>query len=145
MLAASCRTTRPAKWVPLQPLATRRGGRPVHHSLAGPLSLCQHLLAHRLIVLSHYRTADKLKSCPTSIAAQVSDGAGGLFTGLGGPKPPPALAAAVLGMRPGGKRSLLVPAELGYGDKGEQARRGAVAWKLLLSVHAAAAALPELG
>lgn len=48
------------------------------------------------------------------------ESAGGLFAGAGGPKPPPALSQAVVGMRVGGKRSLLVPAELGYGSEGEQ-------------------------
>ncbi|KAK9834017.1 hypothetical protein WJX81_003195 [Elliptochloris bilobata] len=50
--------------------------------------------------------------------AKIVDTAGGLFTGQGGPTPPPALSTAVLGMRAGGKRSVLVPAELGFGQKG---------------------------
>jgi hypothetical protein len=36
-------------------------------------------------------------------AKKISDSANGLFAGAGGPKPPPALALAVLGMRAGGK------------------------------------------
>ncbi|KAI3428752.1 hypothetical protein D9Q98_007574 [Chlorella vulgaris] len=48
------------------------------------------------------------------------ESAGGLFAGGGGPKPPLGLSKAVVGMRTGGKRSLLVPAELGYGSQGEQ-------------------------
>lgn len=36
----------------------------------------------------------------------AGEGAGGLFSGASGPKPPPALAQAVLGMKPGGKVSL---------------------------------------
>ena len=47
------------------------------------------------------------------------ENAGGLFTG-GGPKPPLGLSKAVIGMRAGGKRMVLVPAELGYGSVGEQ-------------------------
>ena len=34
---------------------------------------------------------------------KITDTAGGLFAGAGGPKPPPALSSAVLGMRTGGK------------------------------------------
>lgn len=45
-------------------------------------------------------------------------GGGGLFSGAGGPEPPPALSTAVLGMRAGGVRSALVPPEKGYGQKG---------------------------
>ena len=48
------------------------------------------------------------------------ESAGGLYAGGGGIKPPPALSQAVIGMRAGGKRSVLVPAELGYGSRGEQ-------------------------
>lgn len=47
------------------------------------------------------------------------ESAGGLYAG-GGIKPPPALSQGVVGMRVGGKRSVLVPAELGYGSRGEQ-------------------------
>ena len=39
--------------------------------------------------------------------AKVADSAGGLFSGAGGPKPPPAISSAVLGMKPGGKVSQL--------------------------------------
>lgn len=53
-------------------------------------------------------------------AKKINDSAGGLFAGTGGPKPPPALALAVVGMKAGGKRTVRVPPELGYGDKGEQ-------------------------
>lgn len=53
-------------------------------------------------------------------SARLVESAGGLFAGGGGPKPPAALSAAVIGMREGGKRSVLVPAELGYGAQGEQ-------------------------
>lgn len=53
-------------------------------------------------------------------AAAASDGpAGGLYAGSGsGPKPPPALFLAVQGMREGGRRSVLVPADVGYDDLG---------------------------
>ena len=53
-------------------------------------------------------------------ARRMVEAAGGLFAGGGGPKPPSGLSLAVVGMRPGGKRSLLIPAELGYGGQGEQ-------------------------
>lgn len=52
-------------------------------------------------------------------SARSVESAGGLYAG-GGIKPPPALSPAVIGMRAGGKRSVLVPAELGYGSRGEQ-------------------------
>jgi peptidylprolyl isomerase len=45
-------------------------------------------------------------------------GGGGLYSGAGGPEPPPALSDAVLGMRVGGIRSALVPPERGYGQRG---------------------------
>ena len=35
-------------------------------------------------------------------ARRINDSAGGLFAGVGGPKPPAALSTAVIGMRPGG-------------------------------------------
>jgi peptidylprolyl isomerase len=48
------------------------------------------------------------------------ENAGGLYAGGSGPKPPPALSLAAVGMRVGGSRSVLVPADLGYGSAGEQ-------------------------
>lgn len=59
-------------------------------------------------------------SAPQSSAARNVDGGGGLFSGMSGPKAPPALQYAVQGMAVGGKRHVLVPADLGYGDRGEQ-------------------------
>lgn len=44
--------------------------------------------------------------------------ANGLFAGSSGPKPPPALSTAVLGMKRGGKRSIIVPPEAAYGAAG---------------------------
>jgi hypothetical protein len=38
-------------------------------------------------------------------ARKIDDSAGGLFSGVGGPKPPQALSTAVLGMKTGGKAS----------------------------------------
>mmetsp|Transcript_10873 Transcript_10873/g.30806 ORF Transcript_10873/g.30806 Transcript_10873/m.30806 type:complete len:242 (+) Transcript_10873:139-864(+) len=57
---------------------------------------------------------------PKAVSRKVSfdDKAGGLYAAAGGPKPPPALPEAVIGMKVGGKRSVLVPAELAYGEKG---------------------------
>ena len=49
---------------------------------------------------------------------QAGESAGGLFSGQSGPKPPPALSKAVIGMKQGGKRSVLVPPEQGYGSRG---------------------------
>ncbi|KAJ9522571.1 hypothetical protein QJQ45_019639, partial [Haematococcus lacustris] len=55
------------------------------------------------------------------------EGAGGLFSGSSGPKPPPALSKAVLGMKRGGRRSILVDKpELGY-PAGEQVRLAGLA------------------
>lgn len=48
-------------------------------------------------------------------AARVGDSANALFSGAGGPKPPPALSLAVIGMKAGGKRSIIVDEPtLGY-------------------------------
>jgi peptidylprolyl isomerase len=52
--------------------------------------------------------------------AASGSGGGGLFAGGTGPQPPAALTTAVLGMRPGGKRTVYVDVpELGY-PKGNQ-------------------------
>ena len=48
--------------------------------------------------------------------AKVTDSAGGLFSGAGGPKPPPAISSAVLGMKPGGKVSQLLGSVLWEGS-----------------------------
>ena len=49
------------------------------------------------------------------------EGGGGLFTGASGPKAPPAVYVpeALAGMRVGGRRSVIVPADVGYEDVGE--------------------------
>ena len=46
---------------------------------------------------------------------KITDTANGLFAGASGPKPPPALSSAVLGMRTGGKVgcSLLILSQQG--------------------------------
>lgn len=56
-----------------------------------------------------------------SVMKPVGDsGGGGLFSGSSGPKPPQAISKAVIGMKPGGKRSVIVDvADLGY-PKGNQ-------------------------
>ena len=56
----------------------------------------------------------------TALAAKKAgeSGGGGLYSGAGGPEPPPALSTAVVGMKVGDVRSALVPPEKGYGEKG---------------------------
>ena len=69
--------------------------------------------------------------------------AGGLFSGSVGPKPPPALWLAMQGMREGGRRSVLVPADVGYEDVGSNEIPPNADFTLeieLLSVKPAAAA-----
>lgn len=46
------------------------------------------------------------------------DNANGLFSAQAAPKPPPALYTIVEGMKVGGKRTVIVPPEVGYGQKG---------------------------
>ncbi|KAK9811014.1 hypothetical protein WJX73_006453 [Symbiochloris irregularis] len=58
------------------------------------------------------------KSVSSNVADRDVESAGGLFSGQNGPKAPPVLSNAVVGMKKGGKRSVLVPPELGYGKEG---------------------------
>ncbi|EFJ32328.1 hypothetical protein SELMODRAFT_16278, partial [Selaginella moellendorffii] len=46
------------------------------------------------------------------------DNANGLFSAQASPKPPPALYTVVEGMRVGGKRTVIVTPDVGYGDRG---------------------------
>ncbi|KAH7523381.1 peptidyl-prolyl cis-trans isomerase FKBP18, chloroplastic [Ziziphus jujuba] len=46
------------------------------------------------------------------------DNPNGLFSAQAAPKPPPAMYSAVQGMKLGGKRTVIVPPEAGYGQKG---------------------------
>lgn len=63
--------------------------------------------------------ADVAPRTSRQAGASAFDGpAGGLFSGTVGPKPPPALWLAAAGMREGGRRSVLVPADVGYEDIG---------------------------
>lgn len=57
---------------------------------------------------------------PKKRAVEV-EGGGGLFTGASGPKPPPVVYVpeALEGMRVGGRRNIIVPADVGYADEGE--------------------------
>ncbi|XP_035830502.1 peptidyl-prolyl cis-trans isomerase FKBP18, chloroplastic isoform X2 [Helianthus annuus] len=46
------------------------------------------------------------------------DNPNGLFSAQAAPKPPPAMYTVVEGMKVGGKRTVIVPPEMGYGKKG---------------------------
>lgn len=46
------------------------------------------------------------------------DNANGLFSAQAAPKPPPAMYSITEGMKVGGKRTVIVPPEVGYGKKG---------------------------
>jgi peptidylprolyl isomerase len=71
------------------------------------------------------------------------EGGGGLFTGEGAPKPPPVVYVpeALRGMRVGGRRNIVVPADVGYADVGEGEIPPGATFKLeveLLEVRSAA-------
>jgi peptidylprolyl isomerase len=71
--------------------------------------------------------------------AASGSGGGGLFAGGTGPQPPPALTTAVLGMRPGGKRTVYVDVpELGYA-KGNQEIPAGGAFELKIELLSVAA------
>eukprot|EP00882_Tetradesmus_deserticola_P008489 GHRQ01008952.1.p1 GENE.GHRQ01008952.1~~GHRQ01008952.1.p1 ORF type:complete len:224 (+),score=57.21 GHRQ01008952.1:155-826(+) len=64
----------------------------------------------------------------------AGDTAGGLFAGGSGPKPPPALSTAVIGMKPGGRRTVYIDKpELGY-VKGNQEIPAGAAFDLEVEV-----------
>jgi peptidylprolyl isomerase len=67
---------------------------------------------------------------------KINDSAGGLFSGQGGPKPPPCLSRAVIGMRKGGRRSVLIENMNtdGYGAKGLGEMPGGVPFTLNVEV-----------
>lgn len=72
------------------------------------------------------------------------EGGGGLFTGASGPKPPPVVYVpeALVGMRVGGRRNIVVPADVGYEDVGEGEIPPGATFKLeveLLEVRSGAA------
>ncbi|KAF8406728.1 hypothetical protein HHK36_008820 [Tetracentron sinense] len=46
------------------------------------------------------------------------DNPNGLFSAQAAPKPPPAMYSIIEGMKVGGKRTIIVPPEAGYGQKG---------------------------
>ena len=71
------------------------------------------------------------------------EGGGGLFTGEGAPKPPPVVYVpeALRGMRVGGRRNIVVPADIGYADVGEGEIPPGATFKLeveLLEIRSAA-------
>lgn len=68
--------------------------------------------------------------------AKKADGGGGnaAFSGQSGPKPPPALSTAVLGMKKGGRRSVIVTADQGYGDTGYEEVPGGATVEMQIEV-----------
>lgn len=78
------------------------------------------LLGENRVIAEPYEFVAGTRLDGPSPLRAVGDSAGGLFSGQSGPKPPQALSYAVVGMYVGGKRSVFVPARLGYGAKGEQ-------------------------
>lgn len=74
------------------------------------------------------------------VLKQAGDSAGGLFAGTAGPKPPQALSKAVVGMKPGGRRLVIVDVpELGY-PKGNQEIPPGETFELKIEVLAASPA-----
>ncbi len=71
------------------------------------LSLCQYSQQHGKFVLflQPVEFTAGLDVGSGGVKQPAGEGAGGLFSGASGPKPPAALSQAVLGMRPGGKVS----------------------------------------
>mmetsp|Transcript_7986 Transcript_7986/g.29185 ORF Transcript_7986/g.29185 Transcript_7986/m.29185 type:complete len:348 (-) Transcript_7986:845-1888(-) len=69
-----------------------------------------------IIVLTREATA-----IPPAKRATELNGGGGLFSGAGTPKVPPIVYVpeALAGLRVGGQRNIIVPADVGYGDEGE--------------------------
>ncbi len=71
------------------------------------LSLCQPSQQHGnfLLFLQPVEFTAGLDVGSGGVKQPAGEGAGGLFSGASGPKPPAALSQAVLGMKPGGKVS----------------------------------------
>ena len=63
-------------------------------------------------------TREEVPVKPKAGTSSFDGPAGGLFAGTVGPKPPPALWLAMAGMREGGRRTVQVPADVGYEDVG---------------------------
>eukprot|EP00892_Ulva_mutabilis_P001524 jgi/Ulvmu1/11372/UM075_0034.1 len=68
--------------------------------------------------------------------AKKADGgqANAAFSGQNGPKPPPALSTAVLGMKKGGKRSVIVTPDQAYGDSGYEEVPGGATVEMQIEV-----------